>query len=342
MEMANEIIAQGQADMVAMVRAILADPEIVNKTRRGQAEDVRPCLRCHTCNKLTGAFYPIRCAVNPVLGRELDYAFLPRAEEKKKVVIIGGGPAGIQAAITSSQRGHEVIIFEKDKRLGGNLVLAAGLDIKVDMKRYLKWLVSRAENNPAIEIRLGTEADLKNIKAEKPDVVIVAAGADPVIPSIPGVDKDHVVWVGDVDAGKKEVGETVLVAGGGSTGGETALQLAKDGKKVTIIEMLEYNEVIPGWPRGLMDQLEEFKVPYLTETRLVEITDMGASVIDKESKQQEIPADTVILSLGFKPRTEVVNEFSELNADIHVIGDCVKPRTIKEAIHDGFNIAVEI
>jgi len=134
----------------------------------------------------------------------------------------------------------------------------------------------------------------------------------------------------------------VLVAGGGSTGGETALQLAKEGKKVTIIEMLDYAEVILGWPRGLMDQLEEYGVPYLTKTKLLEITDKGAVVVDEESNRYEIPADTVILSLGFKPRTDVVNEFSGLKADIHIIGDCVKPRTIKEAVHDGFNVAVEI
>ena len=342
MEMADQIIAEGKADMVAMARAILADPEIVNKTRRGQAEDVRPCLRCHTCNKLTGAFYPIRCAVNPVLGRELDYVPLPSAREKKKVIIIGGGPGGMQAAITASQRGHEVILFEKSNRLGGNLVLAASLDIKTDMKRYLKWLVSQTLKTPGVTVRLGTEADAETIAAEKPDAVIIAVGADPVIPSIPGVEKGHVVWVGDVDAGKIEVGETVLVAGGGSTGGETALQLAKEGKKVIVVEMLGYAEVITGWPRGLMDQIEELGVPFLTETKLEEITDQGVVVIDNKWNRYEIPADTVILSLGFEPRTHVVDEFIGLAADVHVIGDCLKPRTIKEAVHDGFNVAVEI
>ena len=341
MKMADQIIADGKADMVAMARAILADPEIVNKTKQGRVEDVRPCLRCHTCNRLTGAFYPIRCAVNPTLGRELDYIPLPMAREKKKVVIIGGGPAGMQAAITASQRGHDVVLFEKSPRLGGNLILAAGLDIKADMKRYLKWLVSQTEK-AAVSIRLETEANRENVNAEHPDALIVALGADPIIPPIPGGDKEHVVWVGDVVSGERKVGETVLIAGGGSTGGETALQLAKDGKEVTMIEMLGFAEVILGWPRGLIDQLEEHGVPFLTDTKLEEITENGAVVTDNKWNRTEILADNVILSLGFKPRTEIADEFEGLIADVHIIGDCFKPRTIKEAVHDGFNTAVEL
>jgi 2,4-dienoyl-CoA reductase-like NADH-dependent reductase (Old Yellow Enzyme family)/NADPH-dependent 2,4-dienoyl-CoA reductase/sulfur reductase-like enzyme len=342
MQMADDIIAEGKADIVAMARAIFADPQIVNNARRGKAEETRPCLRCHTCNRLTRDFHAIRCAVNPVLGRELDYATLPPALEKKKIAIIGGGPAGMQAALTASKRGHEVVLYEKDEQLGGNLRLAAGLGIKADMRRYLAWLIRQTEKAPRVTIKLGTEATPENIRAENADALVVAVGSTPIIPRVPGVDKANVVWVGDVAMGKATVGETVLIAGGGSTGGETALQLAKDGKKVTVIDMLSYMTLVADWPRGLADLLEEHGVRFLSEVKLEEITDKGALVIDKTWDRFEIPVDTVILSLGLEPRTEAISLFKDLAPDVYTIGDCVKPQSIKEAVHGGFNVAVEI
>jgi len=342
MEAADRIIAEGKADMVAMVRAILADPEIVSKALHGRTDDIRPCLRCFYCSKNTRYFYPIRCSVNPVLGRETDYADISPAKEKKKVVIIGGGPAGMQAALTASSRGHEVVLFEKTDRLGGNLILAGALEIKADTKLYLEWLVRQTEKASGITLNLNTEATAGKVAADKADVIIIAVGADPVIADFPGADKAHVVWVGDVNMGNVKVGEKVVVIGGSSTGSETALQLAKEGKKVTIIDILDYVTLAADWPRGLAYLLEDYSVNFLTETKIEEITSEGVAVVDNKEKHSTITADTVILSLGFKPRTDTVNLFTDLAADVYTIGDCQKVKTIKEAVHAGFNVGVEI
>jgi len=341
MEAADRIIAEGKADIVAMVRAIMADPEIVNKARQGRT-NARPCLRCFNCNKLTRNFYPIRCAVNPVLGRESHYANIQPAKEKKKVVVVGGGPAGMQAALTASLRGHEVILYEKTDRLGGNLILAGALDIKDDMKRYTEWLIHQTEEDSGITVNLNTEATAEKVTSEKADAVIVAVGAEPVTANFPGATSKYVCWVGDVNIGKAKVGKNVVIIGGGFTGCETALQLAKYGKKVTVVDRLDYLTLQADWPRGLAEQLDEYGVCFLTEMEVEEIADKGVIAMDNNRKRTTIAADTVIISLGLKPRTATVDQFRNLASDVFIIGDCYKARTVKEAVHDGFNVAVEI
>lgn len=339
---AEEIIASGRADICAMARAILVDPNIVNNARHGRPEDTRTCLRCHTCNKRTANFYPIRCAVNPVLGRETKYAHIAKADEKKKVVIVGGGPGGMQAALTCSQRGHAVVLFEKEPELGGNLRLAAGLELKFDMREYLAWLIRQVEKAPGVTVRKGTPATRALIEAEAPDALVLAVGSEPVLPKLPGAEKNNVVWVGEVDMGSAKVGDRVVIIGAGATGAEAGLQLAREGKSVTLIDMLDEDRVMGEWPRGLSHQLAEYGAELHFCTKLVSITEEGVTVMDNKWREFEIGADTVILSLGFRPRRDVVAELSDIVVDTYVAGDCKKPQNIMQAVHDGFNIAVEL
>jgi len=346
MAMADKIIGEGKCDIVAMARPNIADPAYVNKNWRGEFDDIRPCVRCNTCTHLVAHFLPIRCAVNPVIGKEVEYKYIRPAEKKKKVVIVGGGPAGMEAALIASSRGHQVTLYEKEKQLGGALTFAASLPFKADMKRYLDWLVQKTQSAPNVELKLPTEVNADTVKAEKPDVLILAVGAEPIIPNIPGANKSHVAWAGDVDTGKVNTGATVVVAGAGLTGCETALHLAQQGKQVTVIDMLGQLEIAEDAPilnrLGLMGLLMMSKVAVKTEVKLEGITDKGVLVIDKKWNRFEIPADTVILSLGFVPRTETVRALQGLAREVYVIGDCADPRNLRHSNHDSFNIAVKI
>ena len=342
MDSAESILSEGKADIIVMARAIIADPEIVNKTRHGETIEVRPCLRCNQCTMRTSHCLPIRCTVNPVIGRELDYTTILPAAKKKKVVVAGGGPAGMQASLTASSRGHEVVLFEKSAELGGNIILASGPPFKADMKSYLEWLIRQVKKDPNISIKLKTEATTENVKSEKPDAVIMAVGADPLIPEALVKGRDNVVLAGDVHIGKAKTGKTVVVAGGGLTGCEAALHLAQDGKKVTIIDLLDMKTLTSGMPRAFVTLLNESGVTFLTEVRLDEITDTGVTIIDKSTRRTVIPAETVVLSFGYVPRKGITDAFRDSASDVYFVGDCKKPNDLFQAIHDAFNIAVEL
>jgi len=347
-DMAEEILAENKADMVAMIRSLIADPDCVNKARTGRQADIRPCVRCNRCVSETRDFtLPLRCTVNPVAGRELEFSNVPVPVAKKKVVVIGGGPGGMEAARTAAGRGHEVVLYEKGPRLGGALTYAAAPPFKEDMKKYLDWAERTTKETPGIELRLSTEATVEAVKGEYPDVLIVAAGGSPAMSALPGSDGDNVLWAGALFSDGVETGDEVIVAGAGLMGCEAALHLAQQGKSVTLIDMLSSAEIArdlhPISRTALVDMLERERVRIKAETKLEAITPTGAIVRCRDGSRQEIVCQSVVLAFGVTPRTEAEGLFADLVDEVHVIGDCRRQSgNLRQAVTDGFNAAIDI
>lgn len=344
---AEEILAAGQADLVGMGRAAIVDNLHFTKAFRGQEDKVRPCLRCAHCTDRLFEFNPIRCAVNPLAGREYEYPDIPLAKVKKKVMIIGGGPAGMQAAQTCIQRGHNVVLYEKSDRLGGTLHVAAALEDKYDMRRYLQWMIKETMGCGA-KIALNYEAGVDDIRKYKPNAVIIAIGSMPSRPPIPGISGDNVVLAGDVDTGVVNTGQKVVIMGAGFTGSECAIPLAREGKEVTIIDMIpqqQYDTAGIGaqaW-MSILRLHKELKVTVILDAKIKQITNLGVLYTKRDGTKEFVAADTVVNALGLSIPYDKVESLIYEVPETYTIGDCSGNKmSIDNAILSGFTYAMEL
>ncbi len=341
-ELAEELLADNKMDFVAVARAIIADPDFVKKAKKGRASEIRPCVRCLDC--LTGLHSTdsFNCSVNPCAGHELTLSWIKEAEERLKVVVVGGGIAGMSAAVTAAQRGHEVILMEKTGALGGILRFTLHDMLKTDLRGLMQYYIYETERMN-IEIQYHTEATAELLEQTGADAVIVAAGSHPLTPPVPGL-SENAVHVLDIYQHGMSIGENVAIIGGGLAGCETAVELGSQGKRVAIIEQQPSLAPEANWMQleGMKVPIREYGIEIHTNTTCVEVLPDRVRAESKERGKIEIEADTIIYALGMKGNSEIYEALRNTAADVVAVGDCKKARRVKEAIWESYFAAIDL
>ena len=337
----EETIASGGADIIEVARQSLADPNLPIKARTGREDEIQECIRCMQCYRTGTKIRSHYCSINPVTSREREVLMAPAPRSKKTVLIAGGGIAGMQAALTASERGHKVILCEKGPRLGGVLLCEENVPFKKHLADYIArqtMLISRA----AVDVRLNTEVTPDCALALKPDVIIAALGARPVKPPIDGIDGANVMSAEEAYSDAEKTGKNVVVLGGGLVGIELAIYLAKLGRKATILELqdsLTTDESLH--TVALMAQVRQLDIKIHLSTKVTKITDTTVFAEGPDGAV-EFPADTVAYATGQAPLINEAFALHDCAAEFYQIGDCVTPKTIMNATHKAFVTAYDI
>ena len=337
-EIMEELIASGKVDVIEIARGLIADPDLPNKLRRGQDEEVRKCMRCLACFSgllNNGQFH---CAINPEVGREVEYAVPVPLKEKKTVLVAGGGVGGMQAALTAAERGHKVILCEKSGELGGTLRCERHVPFKTKLDAYLDQQARRV-GRAAIDLRLNTEVTPELAEKLQPDVIIAATGARPVKPPIPGIDGANVCSAEEVYRDTGKAGDRVVILGAGLVGVELGIYLAMLGKKVDIVEMLDH--ISDGGNmlhiRALEVEIKKYGIGLHLSTRAEEINEKGVI-----AGGELYEADTVIYAVGQRPERGAATALYACAPEFYLLGDCVSPANIMNATASADAIARSI
>lgn len=342
-ELAEQILTEGQADFIALGRPLLADPQLPNKARDGRIDEVWRCIYCNNCLCMNPDLFPGACSVNPFVFIEDSYP-LPKTETRKSVMVVGGGLAGMQIAVLLAQRGHKVSVYERSPELGGQWNTAFATPGKEGYASLTEHL-GRSLRQHRVLVTTGVEVTKEMVLKMKPDVVVVATGATPVGLKIPGATRVHVVQGHDVIAGRVPVKGKAVVVGGRFIGMEIAILLAEQGRQVSLVTQAGLGQngikLEPMTFKTLARRLIELRVPLYLHSRVLEITDK-AVIITLGDDIFSLPADTVILAVGMQPENKLAQELEGLVPQLYTLGDCVKPKDAAAVAYHAARLAAVI